>query len=82
VEKFHGFDQKEQDHNFEKWVVIIGFERKNEHTYKLDRLFPALYTFISENILGRKINSFIQSTHILGERHPYHQVLKLYAFRY
>ncbi|MRS02624.1 hypothetical protein EG832_05275 [bacterium] len=83
VEKLCLFDEKhDPEGKFEKWVVIIGFERLDEKEYDLDGLFPGLFTYISEKIRGRKVREFINHTAVLGDRHPYHQVAKLYAFRY
>lgn len=78
--RFH--DQHDPANRFEKWVIVIGFERENEPVYKLDTLFPSLFTYISESIVQRPVKDFLTETRSLGPRHPYHQVLKLYAFRY
>lgn len=82
VEKLHDFEGSLNNQNFEKWIVVIGFERLNENEYNLDQLFPGLFRYISEEIRHRKIKDFISNTEILGDRHPFHQVVKLYAFRY
>ena len=70
------------DTNWDGWVVVIGFERKDEVEYQLDTFFPNLYSFISGTIVNRPYLEFISLTRDLGNRHPFHQVLKLYAFRY
>ncbi len=78
--RFH--DLYDQENKFEKWVVVIGFERENEDTYQLDSLFPSLFKYISATIVKREVKEFLCETRALGLRHPFHQVLKLYAFRY
>jgi hypothetical protein len=83
VEKLSIFSERfDAEGKFEKWVVVIGFERLDEQEYKLDLLFPGLFKYISEEIRNRKVKEFFSSTSILGERHPFHQVVKLYAFKY
>jgi len=75
-------DVYDLDTNWDGWVVVIGFERKDEVEYQLDSFFPNLYKFISETIVNQPYKEFISLTRDLGNRHPFHQVLKLYAFRY
>lgn len=83
VEKMCMFhDRYDLEAKFQKWVMIIGFERENETIYNLDTLFPSLFTYISESIVHRPVNAFLRESRLLGTRHPYHQVLKLFAFRY
>ena len=83
VEKLCSFSEKhDQEGKFEKWVVVIGFERLNEEVYKLDALFPGLFRYISENISQKPLMEDLGTTKELGNRHPYHQVVKLYGFRY
>jgi len=83
VEKLSLFGERyDTENRFGKWVIVIGFERTDEKEYELDRLFPGLFKYISEEIRGRKIKEFISHSENLGDRHPFHQVVKLYAFRY
>jgi hypothetical protein len=63
-------------------VVVIGFERENEDTYALDALFPGLFNFISNHISKRQVIQDFSLTFNMGNRHPFHQVAKLYAFRF
>jgi hypothetical protein len=70
------------NNNWKRWIVIIGFERLNETEYKLDQFFPNLFEYISEEILNLSYQEFIAKSKDMGTRHPYHQVLQLYAFRY
>jgi hypothetical protein len=70
------------DNNWGKWVIIIGFERQNETEYQLDNLFPRLFEFISEKIIEFPYQDFLTVKRDMGDRHPYHQILKLYAFQY
>jgi hypothetical protein len=62
--------------------IHIGFERKAESVYILDALFPGLFRYISENISKKQVLEDIGLTFELGDRHPFHQVAKLYGFRY
>ena len=83
VEKLCNFSENhDQQGRFEKWVVVIGFERINEVVYKLDALFPGLFRYISENISQKTVLEDVGKTMELGNRHPFHQVVKLYGFRY
>lgn len=83
VEKLSLFHSNhDQQNQFEKWVVVIGFERQQEIEYPLDRIFPRLFLYISNEIAGRQVIEQAAYTCELGDRHPVHQVLKLYAFRY
>lgn len=83
VEKLCMFGEKNDSENkFEKWVIIIGFERHDEGEYLLDQLFPGLFKYISEQIKNRPVREFDSFTADLGDRHKFHQVVKLYAFRY
>ncbi len=83
VEKLCLFNEKHDSENrFNKWVVIIGFERHDEGEYLLDQLFPGLFIYISEQIRNRPVKEFESFTADLGDRHEFHQVVKLYAFRY
>jgi hypothetical protein len=83
VEKLCRFSEEVDKHQrFEKWIIVIGFERMNEQEYKLDHVFPGLFQYISQEIKCKEIKEFVTETFNLGERHPYHQVLKLYAFKY
>jgi hypothetical protein len=75
-------EQHDAENKFEKWVMVIGFERLDESVYKLDALFPGLFKYISENISQKAVLEDIGMTFELGERHPVHQVAKLYGFRY
>lgn len=75
-------EQHDAENQFEKWVMVIGFERLDESVYKLDALFPGLFRYISENISQKAVLEDIGMTFELGERHPVHQVAKLYGFRY
>jgi hypothetical protein len=70
------------DKKWNGWVVIIGFERQKESEYQLDTFFPNLYKYISDTVVNQPYQEFISLTRDLGNRHPFHQVLKLYAFRY
>jgi hypothetical protein len=70
------------DKNWNGWVVIIGFERLKETEYQLDTFFPNLFNYISESMVNQPYQEFISLTRDLGNRHPFHQVLKLYAFQY
>ena len=83
MEKLSLFHNNHDRQNlFEKWVVVIGFERLNETEYPLDRIFPCLFLYISNEIAGRQVIEQAAYTCELGVRHPVHRVLKLYAFRY
>jgi len=83
VEKLCRFSENfDQEQRFEKWVVIIGFERLDEVEYRLDELFPGLFKYISENISKRIIKNFVSVSAILGNQHSFHQVVKLFAFQY
>lgn len=75
-------DNYDINKDWHKWVVIIGFERHDEHEYPLDAYFPSLFNFISSNIVNLPYSEFITETRDLGVRHPYHQILKLYGFKY
>ena len=75
-------EECDSENKFEKWVVVIGFERKAESVYVLDALFPGLFRYISENISKKQVLEDIGLTFELGDRHPFHQVAKLYGFRY
>jgi hypothetical protein len=83
VEKLCRFSEN-HDRNgaFEKWVVIIGFERLNETEYNLDEVFPGLFKYVSEVIRKRPIREYAAAVAVLGDHHPFHQVVKLYGFRY
>ena len=70
------------DKNWNGWVVVIGFERQKETEYQLDTFFPNLFNYISESMVSQPYQEFISLTRDLGNRHPFHQVLKLYAFQY
>ena len=72
----------DMDHNWELWVIIIGFERHEEAEYSLDRFFPNLFQYISQNCLHECHQQFLSETRVISDRHPFHQTLKLYAFRY
>lgn len=65
-----------------RWIIVIGFERQQETEYPLDTLFPDLFNFVSTNILNLPYVEFISVSNSIGERHLVHQVLKLYAFKY
>lgn len=83
VEKLTRFgDVYDYNENFEKWIVVIGFERHQEDVYQLDKLFPGLFTFISENIVGRTVKDQISMSFQLSETHPFHQVVKLFSYRF
>lgn len=83
VEKLCNFSKNyDQQGKFEKWVVVIGFERIKEEVYKLDALFPGLFKYISENISQKNVLEDLGKTMEMGNRHPFHQVLKLYGYRY
>jgi hypothetical protein len=75
-------DEVDKEQSFEKWIIVIGFERSNEQEYKLDQVFPSLFKYISHEIKGKFIKDFVTETFDMGNRHPFHQVLKLYAFKY
>ena len=75
-------DNFDRGNNWEKWVIIIGFERQNETEYPLDPLFPRLFDFISSNILNLPREDFLEVERDMGRRHPVHQMIKLYAIRY
>lgn len=75
-------EQHDAENKFEKWVMVIGFERLGESVYLLDALFPGLFRYISEKISQKAVLEDIGMTFELGERHPVHQVAKLYAFRF
>jgi hypothetical protein len=70
------------ENKFEKWVFVIGFERLGESVYVLDALFPGLFKYISENISQKPVLEDIGMSFELGDKHPVHQVAKLYGFRY
>jgi len=78
--RFRDDHDKEKKWNY--WVVIIGFERLQETEYNLDLLFPDLYRYLSEQILELPFHDYLSITREMGNRHPYHQVLKMYAFKY
>lgn len=83
VEKLSKFHREhDSDNKFEKWVVVIGFERENEDTYVLDALFPGLFNYIANHISKRQVIQDFGLTFNMGNRHPFHQVAKLYAFRF
>jgi hypothetical protein len=75
-------DNHDPSRKWKYWVVIIGFERQNETEYNLDILFPDLFRHLSEQILELPFQDYLSVSRDLGTRHPYHQVLKLYAFGY
>ena len=70
------------ENKFEKWVVVIGFERLGEDVYVLDALFPGLFNYISEHIAKKPVKNNLGMTFSLGKRHPVMQIAKLYAFQY
>jgi hypothetical protein len=83
VKKMCNFrDIYDANNEWNLWVIIIGFERQHEDEYQLDLLFPTLFNFVSTNIVNMPIVEFISVSNDLGIRHPFHQVLKLYAFKY
>jgi hypothetical protein len=83
VEKLCRFRQRhDSEGRWQGWVIIIGYERRDETEYRLDLYFPNLYRMISEEIVGRPYLEFLSETRDMGDRHPFHRVLKLYAFRY
>ena len=75
-------DNYDTENFWNKWVVIIGFERQNETDYRLDNYFPNLFNFISTEIMNLPCSEFLSTTRDIGNRHPHHQILKLYAFKY
>lgn len=68
--------------NWELWVVIIGFEKHDEQACSLDKFFPALFQYVTQNCLGINEEQFLSETRVMSPRHNFHQTLKLYAFRY
>jgi len=83
VRKLYNFHTNFNHNNYwNRWIIVIGFERHNESEYPLDLYFPNMFNFISNNILHVPYVEFISATNDLGIRHPFHQVLKLYAFKY
>lgn len=83
VFKLCNFRENHDINNYwSRWVVIIGFERQIETEYRLDSYFPELFNHISTSILNRPYIEYISCDRDMGNRHPHHQVLKLYAFRY
>lgn len=75
-------DNYDRADTWQRWVVVIGFERRDEAEYVLDQFFPDLFNFISSRIVNLPFTDFIACTRDMGDRHPFHQILKLYAFRY
>jgi len=75
-------DNHDASRKWKYWVVIIGFERHKETEYNLDILFPDLFRHLSQQILELPFQDYLSVSRDLGTRHPYHQVLKLYAFGY
>lgn len=70
------------NHQWELWVIVVGFEKHNEDRYQLDVYFPSLFTQISQQYLNTPPQECISETRVMSNRHPSHQTLKLYAFRY
>ena len=75
-------DNYDNNNDWQKWAIIIGFERQNETEYPLDLYFPDLFNFISSNIVNSPYAEFITETRDMGVTHRYHQILKLYGFKY
>jgi hypothetical protein len=83
VIKLYNFHANFNHNNYwNRWIIVIGFERHIETEYPLDLYFPNMFNFVSTAIVNVPIAEFISVSNKLGTRHPYHQVLKLYAFKY
>jgi hypothetical protein len=68
--------------NWNRWIIVIGFEREDKNEYPLDLFFPNMFDFITNNIVQVPYVEFISVSNNIGDIHPFHQVLKLYAFKY